>query len=68
MILKATRVILRAWQMADRDAFAELHSDPEVMRDLGGPLPERKAMRNSTATGPHLNKTDLPDGPWKIQC
>lgn len=36
MILKSTRVILRPWQPTDRDAFAEMHADPEVMRDLGG--------------------------------
>jgi RimJ/RimL family protein N-acetyltransferase len=30
------RLILRSWQEADRDAFASLHADPEVMRDLGG--------------------------------
>lgn len=36
MILKSRRVILRTWQLADREAFAELHSDPEVMQDLGG--------------------------------
>ncbi len=29
---------MRRWQDADRDAFAEMNADPEVMADLGGPL------------------------------
>jgi len=29
---------LRPWRDADRDAFAGLNGDPDVARDLGGPL------------------------------
>ena len=32
------RLRLRGWRDSDRDAFAELNADPEVSRDLGGPL------------------------------
>ena len=32
------RLRLRGWRDSDRDAFAALNADPEVSRDLGGPL------------------------------
>jgi RimJ/RimL family protein N-acetyltransferase len=38
MILKTPRLTLRNWRDTDRGAFAALNADPEVMRDLGGPL------------------------------
>ncbi|MGF6228679.1 RimJ/RimL family protein N-acetyltransferase [Inquilinus ginsengisoli] len=38
MILTTPRLRLRPWCDEDRDAFAALAADPEVMRDLGGPL------------------------------
>ncbi|OWJ55884.1 GNAT family N-acetyltransferase [Inquilinus limosus] len=38
MILATPRLRLRPWRVQDRDAFAALTADPEVMRDLGGPL------------------------------
>ena len=31
------RLRLRPWRDSDLDAFADLHADPEVMADLGGP-------------------------------
>ena len=37
MIL-SDRLRLRCWRDSDRDAFAALNADPEVSRDLGGPL------------------------------
>jgi len=38
MILTTPRLRLRPWRDDDRAAFAALTADPEVMRDLGGPL------------------------------
>lgn len=38
MIIETPRLRLRNWQDADRDAFAALHADPDVMLDYGGPL------------------------------
>ncbi|MGO4128937.1 GNAT family N-acetyltransferase [Inquilinus sp. YAF38] len=38
MILTTPRLRLRPWREDDRAAFAALAADPEVMRDLGGPL------------------------------
>jgi RimJ/RimL family protein N-acetyltransferase len=36
--IETLRLRLRCWQGADRDAFAALHADPEVMADYGGPI------------------------------
>lgn len=38
MIIDTPRLRLRPWREADRDAFAALLADPEVMHDLGGPV------------------------------
>ncbi len=38
MIIETSRLRLRCWRDGDRDAFASLHADAEVMRDAGGPL------------------------------
>ena len=38
MIINTPRVRLRCWEQADRDAFATMHADPEVMHDYGGPI------------------------------
>lgn len=37
-LLRTARLTLRPWRDADRPAFAALNADPEVARDLGGPL------------------------------
>src|SRR5215813_3031311 len=38
VLIKTARTSLRPWRKADASAFAALHADAEVMRDLGGPL------------------------------
>lgn len=38
MMLETLRLRLRPWREADREAFAAMLADPEVMRDLGGPV------------------------------
>ncbi|MFO1162350.1 MAG: GNAT family N-acetyltransferase [Reyranellaceae bacterium] len=35
-MIETHRLRLRPWREDDRDAFAALHADPEVMADLGG--------------------------------
>lgn len=37
-ILTTPRLALRSWRETDRDAFAALNANPEVMWDLGGPF------------------------------
>lgn len=38
VILTTPRLTLRTWRETDREAFAALNADPDVMSDLGGPL------------------------------
>ena len=38
MIINTPRTRLRCWGRADRDAFAAMHADPDVMHDYGGPI------------------------------
>lgn len=37
-MIRTERLVLRPWLDADLDAFAALHGDPDVMRDLRGPI------------------------------
>jgi len=36
--LETDRLVLRTWRLEDLEAFAKMHADPTVMRDLGGPI------------------------------
>lgn len=38
LTLRGPRVVLRPWRADDRDAFAAMNSDPEVMRHFTAPL------------------------------
>jgi RimJ/RimL family protein N-acetyltransferase len=38
VIIETPRLRLRPWRASDRDMFAALNTDPDVSRDLGGPL------------------------------
>jgi RimJ/RimL family protein N-acetyltransferase len=38
MIITTPHTQLRCWEEADRDAFASMHADPEVMQDYGGSI------------------------------
>jgi RimJ/RimL family protein N-acetyltransferase len=37
-MIDTARLRLRAWHERDRVDFAAMNADPDVMRDLGGPL------------------------------
>jgi RimJ/RimL family protein N-acetyltransferase len=37
-VILSDRLRLRGWRDSDRDVFAALNADPDVSRDLGGPL------------------------------
>lgn len=37
-ILETDRLRLRLWRETDRDVFAKMHADSEVMDDMGGPV------------------------------
>jgi len=46
-MLETERLVLRMFRESDTDAYAEMVSDPEVMRFLGGqPVPRAEAWRN----------------------
>jgi RimJ/RimL family protein N-acetyltransferase len=37
-MIESSRLLLRCWKASDRDGFAAMNADPEVMFDQGGPL------------------------------
>jgi RimJ/RimL family protein N-acetyltransferase len=41
--IRTDRLRLLTWRESHRDAFAAMHSDPEVMADLGGPIDSTKS-------------------------
>jgi RimJ/RimL family protein N-acetyltransferase len=43
MVIDTPRTRLRCWEQIDRDAFAAMHADPEVMHDYGGPISRRES-------------------------
>ena len=47
-VIETERLVLRMFRESDTDAYAEMVSDPEVMRFLGGgqPVPRAEAWRN----------------------
>jgi len=42
-VIETTRLLLRPWRDGDRQAFVEMSSDPEVMRDLGGAITSQES-------------------------
>jgi RimJ/RimL family protein N-acetyltransferase len=55
MIITTPRTRLHCWRAGDEEPFAALHSDPEVTRDLGGPITraasDAKLARYASAYG-----------------
>jgi RimJ/RimL family protein N-acetyltransferase len=43
MMIETLRIRLRCWRESDREAFATMNADPEVMLDQGGPLSREKS-------------------------
>lgn len=43
MEIETLRTRLRCWAQTDRDAFAAMHADPQVMHDYGGPISRRES-------------------------
>jgi ribosomal-protein-alanine N-acetyltransferase len=71
--LRTERLLLREWRDADRERWAALNADPEVMRYLGAPLNREQAdgwlERNMEYWDEHdhglwaVDVVDDPDGP-----
>jgi len=38
MMINTPRLRLSGWKQSDREAFAAMHADAEVMHDYGGPI------------------------------
>jgi len=57
-VILSDRLRLRDWRDSDGDALAALNADPEVSRDLGGPLSgaESDALKHARLSG-NLNAT-----------
>ena len=43
MPIRTARTVLRPWRAADGPAFAAMHADAEVMRDVDGPLTQAQS-------------------------
>lgn len=45
MLIRTPRTVLRPWRKEDAPAFAALHADAEVMKDVNGPLTREQSDR-----------------------
>lgn len=44
MEIRTARTVLRPWRASDLPAFAAMHADAEVMRDVNGPLSQQQSL------------------------
>lgn len=65
--LETERLVLRMFRESDTDAYAEMVSDPEVMRFLGGgqPVPRAEAWRNMAMVLGHWHLRGY--GMWAVE-
>ena len=63
--LRGPRVILRPWSAGDRDAFAAMNADPEVMRHFTAPL--TRAESDASADRNALQIEQHTWGRWALQ-
>jgi RimJ/RimL family protein N-acetyltransferase len=65
-VIETERLILRLFRESDTDAYAEMVSDPEVMRFLGGtPVPRAEAWRNMAMMLGHWHLRGY--GMWAVE-
>jgi len=65
-LIETERLILRMFRESDTDAYAEMVSDPEVMRFLGGqPVPRAEAWRNMAMMLGHWHLRGY--GMWAVE-
>ncbi|MFL6331920.1 MAG: GNAT family N-acetyltransferase [Pyrinomonadaceae bacterium] len=65
-LIETERLILRMFRESDADAYAEMVSDPEVMRFLGGqPVPRAEAWRNMAMMLGHWHLRGY--GMWAVE-
>jgi hypothetical protein len=66
MLIKSAQTILCPWSEADGPAFAALHADAEVMKDISGPLTRSESDEKLTRYRAAFAKHGSPAGRWKI--
>ncbi len=59
------RLVMRAWRASDRDAFAALNADPEVMRYFPGP--QTRAESDGFADRIEARMAELGYGLWALE-
>lgn len=64
-MFRTSRLLLRPWRDADREAFARLNSDPEVMRHLPGVLDRTASDALVDAVEAHFESHGF--GVWAIE-
>ena len=64
-MIQTARLRLRRSQDADRNAFAEMNADPEVMHDLGGPISREASDAKLYRYAASFDRHDL--GRWVIE-
>src|SRR5690348_1329453 len=65
MELRTERLILRGWRESDREPFARMNADPEVMRHFMRPLTRQES--DGFADRIERQFEDLGFGPWAVE-
>lgn len=65
MIIDTPRLRLRIWRDADREAFAAVNADADVMHDLGGPISRAESDAKLTRYATAFERHGL--GRWVIE-
>ena len=65
MKIKTPRTLLRHWQETDRVSFAAMNADPEVMRDLGGPISRAQSDAKLDRYAAAFNRYGV--GRWAVE-
>jgi RimJ/RimL family protein N-acetyltransferase len=64
-VLRTERLLLRQWRDEDREPFAALNADPEVMRHFPAPLPRVASDALVDRASAHLAEHDW--GLWAVE-
>jgi RimJ/RimL family protein N-acetyltransferase len=65
MVYRTTRLVLRPWREGDREPFAQLNADPEVMRHFPRVLDRRESDTTAERVEAHFREHGF--GPWAVE-